>query len=1337
MNLNKLNPFCLITVFLILIVFFGVASIQAADPESETNVSKKIVEKVEPKKAESKKVETKAENEVAKAGVTKSSEKQAGEKVSKSVAAKKIEVARIVGTWEPVGNVDIRSQSDEDVKKKSVGCESCHQGIEKMHADPKIKLGCTDCHGGNAQNIATKNLDTKSKKYQEIQDKSHIQPSYPKNWPTSANPERSYTDLLRENPAFVRFINPGDLRVAEKSCGGQFCHPSQVHNAKRSIMATGALLWGAASYNNGILDKKNYFLGESYSRDGKPQKINGVAITKDDGSVIYREVDKEELGKGIVPTLYPLPRWNIAKPGNVFRSFERGGVIPRANASEVGNPGVINTIFLIPVPGKPDMKTGERGLGTELRIDTPTLNLHKTRLNDPTMWLMGTNDHAGDFRSSGCSSCHVVYANNRDETASGPWAKYGNKGLTSTKDKTIPKGEKGHPIIHRFTNSIPSSQCLVCHMHQPNAFVNTYLGYQMWDYETDAEFMFPKKTPKLTSTELAEGYQKNPEGAVSRGLWRDEEFLEKVSELNPKLKHTQFADYHGHGWIFRGVFKKDREGNMLDKKGEIIDLKDSNLWKKAVHMQDIHAEKGMHCVDCHFSLDAHGDGKLYGAYKDALEIQCVDCHGDVDYKTKFITTGPAANGGDLRTGKTSFGKKRFYKRGSSILQRSMLYPEKEWQVPQVMDTIDPENEDFFNPKARYAKTIQKDLKTWGAVPADKKKLAHTNEKLNCYTCHTGFVTNCFGCHLPIKLNYKQKMRHYEGTDSKSFTTYNPQVVRDDSFMLAKWDKNKNGKIAPARSSSGLILSAKNGDRETTYLQQPPVSSSGYSSQAFNPHYPHNVRKEETKKCQDCHLSKENDNNAWMAQLFLHGTNFVNFFGKYVYLGLEGEGLEAVSVTEYEEPQSVIGSHGHKYAYPKEYADHKANKRQLKESYGHSSDGTRNLQMRGEYLFAAEGEDGFRVYDIANIDNKGFSQRIVTSPVSPLGQVPYVKSKFATDIALPTNMPVDPNKKQLPENEERPMHPIYRYAFFTDRFEGLIGSDVTTFIDGNPRNNFIERDVTFNPGGELTGAEAITLAGHVAYISVKDSIKVVDLNNPLKPKIVNEIKGLSNPNRVAIQFRYGFVVDDQGLKVIDVTFPEKARLIKGASIYLKEAYDVYVARTYAYVAGGKSGLIIVDVKNPEKPKIAQKFTANGVMNDVRGVKVGSSSSSLFAMVADGINGLRVVQLRSPGDDEKGVGHFGFSPVPQPKLIATKKLSGKAITVSKGLDRDRAIDETGNQVSVFGRKGSYPLSLEEQRQMYIKDGKAWKVTNSPEIEAAAIVAKPKAKKGKKRGRKRSRR
>jgi hypothetical protein len=36
------------------------------------------------------------------------------------------------------------------------------------------------------------------------------------------------------------------------------------------MMSTGAMLWGGAAYNNGIVPYKNYVFGEAYTRTGKP-----------------------------------------------------------------------------------------------------------------------------------------------------------------------------------------------------------------------------------------------------------------------------------------------------------------------------------------------------------------------------------------------------------------------------------------------------------------------------------------------------------------------------------------------------------------------------------------------------------------------------------------------------------------------------------------------------------------------------------------------------------------------------------------------------------------------------------------------------------------------------------------------------------------------------------------------------------------------------------------------------------------------------------------------------------------------------------------------------------
>ena len=94
-------------------------------------------------------------------------------------------------------------------------------------------------------------------------------------------------------------------------------------------------------------------------------------------------------------------------------------------------------------------------------------------------------------------------------------------------------------------------------------------------------------------------------------------------------------------------------------------------------------------------------------------------------------------------------------------------------------------------------------------------------------------------------------------------------------------------------------------------------------------------------------------------------------------------------------------------------------------------------------------------------------------------------------------------------------------------------------------------------------------------------------------------------------------------------------------------------------------------------------------------LGSVNASMFALVADGKNGLRVLQMISP---ENVPGHMGFTPRPNPKLIATYKTHGEAVAVSRGLDRDRVVDETGNQTVVFGRRGSRPFHVDEMEAFY---------------------------------------
>src|SRR5205814_2315816 len=180
---------------------------------------------------------------------------------------------------------------------------------------------------------------------------------------------------------------------------------------------------------------------------------------------------------------------------------------------------------------------------------------------------------------------------------------------------------------------------------------------------------------------------------------------------------------------------------------------------------------------------------------------------------------------------------------------------------------------------------------------------------------------------------------------------------------------------------------------------------------------------------------------------------------------------------------------------------------------------------------------------------------------------------------------------------------------------------------------------------------------------------------------------------------------------------------GALVPLADARRVYVARTYAYVAAKGEGLVIVNVKEPEHPTIYQRVTLGGALNDAEDVIVGATNASFFAYVADGKNGLKVLQLTSPSTQPN---FYGFSPAPKPELIAWAKTASPALALSKGLDRDRAVDESGYQIAVIGRVGGRPFTRQEMERLFLNSkGAVYKVSDLPSFDNFVPLSRSAAK------------
>ncbi len=120
-----------------------------------------------------------------------------------------------------------KSQTDEEMRAKTEGCQTCHTQTDQvtMHTNPAVKLGCTDCHGGDANVRLVPGVQRGTEEYMKhararsraAEVSGGVELSVQRQ-----SSERTYTLLNRESPEFIRFINLSDYRIVRESCGA--CH---------------------------------------------------------------------------------------------------------------------------------------------------------------------------------------------------------------------------------------------------------------------------------------------------------------------------------------------------------------------------------------------------------------------------------------------------------------------------------------------------------------------------------------------------------------------------------------------------------------------------------------------------------------------------------------------------------------------------------------------------------------------------------------------------------------------------------------------------------------------------------------------------------------------------------------------------------------------------------------------------------------------------------------------------------------------------------------------------------------------------------------------------------
>ncbi len=212
-------------------------------------------------------------------------------------------------------------QSIGDVSRKSIGCLGCHERTDamSMHDNPAVKLGCTDCprRGCKCHSAA-----------RARQAGVGIQPASGPGTCSAAlsagvglsKKRQAATQLHLAQPRIARFhplCESRDYRVATQACGA--CHLSIIAAAQRSLMATGAMLLGGASYNNGVLPFKRYILGEAYTSSGQAAGIEGPPLPDPAGALSLH---------GVLPRLQAVQNGRQSHRRIFFGSLNRGDAQP-------------------------------------------------------------------------------------------------------------------------------------------------------------------------------------------------------------------------------------------------------------------------------------------------------------------------------------------------------------------------------------------------------------------------------------------------------------------------------------------------------------------------------------------------------------------------------------------------------------------------------------------------------------------------------------------------------------------------------------------------------------------------------------------------------------------------------------------------------------------------------------------------------------------------------------------------------------------------------------------------------------------------------------------------
>ena len=397
----------------------------------------------------------------------------------------------------------------------------------------------------------------------------------------------------------------------------------------------------------------------------------------------------------------------------------------------------------------------------------------------------GANNRYADFRTSGCGSCHMSYALDGRSRSSDQMiekdeptypAAYAQIANFNANDLQNLNGEflgpeRPHPSTHRLTRQMVSQRCGTCHVGSNRT------DWQFRGYQID---------PNRTALTALQNGDLNADQV---------QFTDEIdNDANP------FARYHGQA------------------QDQVLDFVDWNNDGLDDIPADVHFVAGLECMDCHTTGEMHNElrfakvaqvsdwsdpaqvddmsGALWSHMDQATEVECVHCHGNLEYRAlpfEADNRNPVTNllacpepGETIPNYEVPAECGRL---GNGRWLRSKFTGQYHY-VAQTYDTVNdvgnglgggvtyPNGTPVYSANASIFHGRFNDQLNDGAGPCPNgninncfkdqannqfpvtQNFSHLGEEatspvdqhaggLECYACHATWGNNCFGCHLRL------------------------------------------------------------------------------------------------------------------------------------------------------------------------------------------------------------------------------------------------------------------------------------------------------------------------------------------------------------------------------------------------------------------------------------------------------------------------------------------------------------------------------------------------------------------------------------------------------------